>query len=58
MIAIGCLAPLILGVFGALSGHWLAGTEGLLWGGGAGLVLGGLVLGAVGWVVVQIKKGS
>ncbi|MGQ3672904.1 hypothetical protein ACT6QG_10955 [Xanthobacter sp. TB0136] len=56
MIAIGCLAPLILGVMGALGGHWLAGNTGLLWGGVGGLVLGGLVLGFSGWVVFQMKK--
>ena len=56
MIAIGCLAPLILGVAGALGGHWWAGNEGLIWGGGIGLGLGGLVLSAAAWLTLQIRK--
>lgn len=56
MIAIGCLAPLILGAGGVLLGNWLGGSVGALWGGGAGLLGGGLVLGAVGWLVGKIKS--
>ncbi|MGE4373795.1 MAG: hypothetical protein AB7E29_13040 [Xanthobacter sp.] len=58
MIAIGCLAPLILGAAGALSGNWLAGAEGLLWGGGGGLVAGGMVLSAIAWLMRQIKHSE
>lgn len=58
MIAIGCLAPLILGAAGALAGHGLAGTAGLLWGGGGGLVAGGIFLSAVAWLARQIKHSQ
>ncbi|MFT0859509.1 hypothetical protein [Ancylobacter sp. G4_0304] len=55
MIAIGCLAPLILGVAGLLGGNWLAGSQGAVWGGLGGLVIGGAVLAAMGWLARQLK---
>jgi len=56
MVAIGCLAPIILGVAGVLLGHWLIGPEGILWGGGAGLALGGMMLGAMAWLMRRLKN--
>lgn len=55
MIAIGCLAPLILGVAGLLVGNWLDGAQGAIWGGVGGLVIGGAVLAAVGWLAGKLK---
>lgn len=56
MIAIGCLAPLMLGAAGILAGNWLAGSGGAIWGGVLGLVFGGVILAAVGWVARQLKS--
>jgi uncharacterized membrane protein YeaQ/YmgE (transglycosylase-associated protein family) len=56
MIAIGCLAPIILGVVGVLAGNAMAGSMGAIWGGVAGLFGGGLILGAVGWIASQMKE--
>lgn len=56
MIAIGCLAPIILGVVGVLAGNALAGSTGAIWGGVAGLFGGGLILGGVGWIARQMKE--
>ncbi|MCJ8142104.1 hypothetical protein MKI84_04165 [Ancylobacter sp. A5.8] len=55
MIAIGCLAPLILGVAGLLGGNWLAGSEGAIWGGAGGLLAGGAILAGIGWLARQLK---
>lgn len=56
MIAIGCLAPFILGVAGFLAGNWLDGSTSALWGGAGGFVLGGLFLGVMGWVARQLRQ--
>jgi len=56
MIAIGCLAPIILGVGGVLVGNALGGSMGAIWGGVAGLFGGGLILGGVGWIARQMKE--
>jgi len=55
MIAIGCLAPLILGVAGGLIGHWVAGYPGIPWGLGIGFGIGGIGLGAAAWIVAKMK---
>ncbi|QJP12177.1 hypothetical protein G3545_19955 [Starkeya sp. ORNL1] len=56
MIAIGCLAPLILAVAGIIGGHLVAGSDGALWGGGIGVVAGGVILGAFGWLAGRLKE--
>ena len=55
MIAIGCLAPLILGVAGGLIGHWVAGYPGSPGGLGIGFGIGGIGLGAAAWIVAKMK---
>tara|TARA_R110002020_G_scaffold16871_52_gene59739 strand:- start:625 stop:795 length:171 start_codon:yes stop_codon:yes gene_type:complete len=55
MIAIGCLAPMILGVIGGLMGHWLAGYPGIPWGLGIGFGIGSIGLGAAAWLVARMK---
>ena len=57
MIAIGCLAPLILCVGGAVAGHFLAGTTGAMWGFGIGLAIG-LALLAVQFFVLEKAKND
>ncbi len=56
MIAIGCLAPLILLVAGGLVGHWLAGTAGFLWGMAIGLGAGSVLVGTAGWIVAHLRS--
>lgn len=56
MIAIGCLAPLILAVAGVLGGHLAAGSEGALWGGGIGAAAGAVILAAFGWLAGRLKE--
>ncbi len=56
MIAIGCLAPLILAVAGIIGGHLVAGSNGALWGGGIGVVAGGAILAAFGWLAGRLKE--
>jgi len=46
MLAVGCLAPVLLLIGGALLGAWLGGTAGSIWGSGIGLAMG-LALAAV-----------
>jgi hypothetical protein len=56
MIAIGCLAPLILAVAGILGGHLVGGSDGALWGGGVGAVAGAAVLATFGWLAGRLKE--
>ncbi len=56
MIAIGCLAPIILGVAGVLLGHVLGGPDMVIWGGVGGLILGGAVLGWMGWLAGKLRQ--
>ena len=56
MIAIGCLAPIILGVAGVLLGHVLGGPDMVIWGGLSGLVLGGAILGWFGWLAGKLRQ--
>lgn len=56
MIAIGCLAPLILAVAGILGGHLVAGADGALWGGGIGAAAGAAILAAFGWLAGRLKE--
>ncbi len=56
MIDIGCLAPIILGVAGVLLGHTLGGADMVIWGGVAGVVLGGAILGCLGWLIGKLRQ--
>jgi len=56
VIAIGCLAPIILGVAGVLLGHVLGGPDMVIWGGLSGLVLGGAILGWFGWLAGKLRQ--
>jgi hypothetical protein len=55
MIGIGCLAPVVLFVCGALAGHFILGSSGVPWGAGIGFAAGLTLLGLVGWVVGRAK---
>ncbi|WP_018698492.1 hypothetical protein [Amorphus coralli] len=56
MIAIGCLAPLILAVVGGLLGHLAAGYPGIPWGLGIGFGLGSAILAGFAWVTRKMKS--
>ena len=56
MIGIGCLAPLVLFVAGALVGHAVKGSSGVAWGAGIGSVSGLAMLGVLGWVLDKTKR--
>ncbi|MDQ0315526.1 hypothetical protein [Amorphus orientalis] len=56
MIAIGCLAPLILGVIGGLLGYWMAGADNAPWGFAGGFVIGALFLGTIAWLMARAKS--
>ena len=56
VIGIGCLAPVVLFVAGALLGHIMMGASGVPWGAGAGFISGLVILGLVGWVLGNAKK--
>ncbi len=56
MIGLGCLAPLILFVAGALMAHLVVGSAGVAWGGGIGFVSGLAVLAVVGWIVSKTRE--
>lgn len=56
MIGIGCLAPLVLAACGALLGHLVAGPTAALWGGGAGLGVGVVVLAGFAWLGQKLKS--
>jgi hypothetical protein len=51
MLAIGCLAPVLLLIGGAVLGAWLGGTAGSVWGSviglAAGLAVPAIMLGAL-----------
>lgn len=52
MPALGCLAPFILALFGALIGHLIGGIGGVPWGLAAGFIVGGGVASLV-WLVMK-----
>jgi hypothetical protein len=56
MVGLGCLAPLVLFVAGALFGHLLRGSSGVPWGAGIGFASGLTMLGFLGWVLERTKK--
>lgn len=56
MIAIGCLAPLILGVIGGLGAYWLAGADASPWGFAGGFAIGAVFLGALAWLMTKAKS--
>ena len=56
MVGLGCLAPLVLFVAGALVGHLLMGSSGVPWGAGIGFVSGVVMLGLLGWVLGKARK--
>lgn len=55
MIGIGCLAPLMLFVLGALAGHFVMGSSGVPWGAGIGFASGLAMLGVLGWALGKTK---
>jgi hypothetical protein len=56
MIGIGCLAPLVLFVAGALAGHAVIGSSGVAWGAGIGFLSGLAMLGVLGWIIDKAKR--
>ncbi|WP_166802527.1 hypothetical protein [Microvirga pakistanensis] len=56
MIGIGCLAPLVLFVAGAILGHVVMGSVGVPWGAGLGFGAGVAILGLLGWALDRIKR--
>ncbi|MBZ9939197.1 hypothetical protein LB518_23070 [Mesorhizobium sp. BR1-1-16] len=56
MIGIGCISPIILCVIGVLVGNWVDGSSGAIWGALAGLIGGGVILAAVGWLAAKLKQ--
>ena len=56
MIGIGCLAPLVLFVVGAIVGHAAVGPSGVVWGAGIGFVSGLAVLGLLGWILGSTRR--
>lgn len=56
MIGIGCLAPLVLFVAGAILGHVVMGSVGVPWGAGLGFGAGVAILGLLGWALGRIKR--
>ena len=56
MIGIGCLAPVVLFVVGALAGYLAMGSPGVTWGAGIGFLAGFAMLGGVSWIVSRIKR--
>ena len=56
LIAIGCLAPIILGVAGVLLGHLFGGPDIVIWSGIGGFVLGGVILGWIGWLAGKLRQ--
>jgi hypothetical protein len=56
MIGIGCLAPLVLFVAGALAGHAVIGSSGVAWGAEIGFLSGLAMLGVLGWVIDKAKR--
>lgn len=55
MAGIGCLAPIILAVLGALGGNAVGGSVGAAWGLGGGFVLGSLIAGFAWYAVKRYK---
>lgn len=55
MIGIGCLAPLVLFVAGALAGHVVMGRAGVPWGAAIGSGMGLAILGLLGWILGKTK---
>ncbi len=52
MPALGCMAPFILAILGAVAGHLVAGIGGVPWGLGVGFVLGG-GLASLAWLAMK-----
>ena len=56
MIAIGCFAPFVLAILGAVVGHFLAGSSGAVWGLAIGFLVGGGLLGYFWNVIARAKE--
>jgi hypothetical protein len=56
VIVPGCLAALLLPLFGAVLGHWLDGSEGGMVGLGAGFVLGCAVAALLVWAIARMRR--
>jgi hypothetical protein len=56
MLAVGCLIPVVLAVGGTVGGAVLAGQQGSIWGGIAGLALGIVVPAAMLVALAGRKK--
>ncbi len=52
MAALGCLAPFLLAIIGAVVGHLGWGVSGLPWGLGIGLLIGS----GLGWLFWMVMK--
>ncbi len=58
MAALGCLAPFVRALFGALIGHLIACINGVPWGLGVGFLLGGGVAALTYRLFAQLKKSA
>jgi hypothetical protein len=56
MVAIGCLALLVLPLAGLSAGTLLAGTEGAAWGAGVGIILALSVSGFMAYALVKASR--
>ena len=56
MAAVGCLLPFLLAIGGAILGAMMAGDEGAIWGGLAGLVIGLAVPAVLFYALASARK--
>jgi hypothetical protein len=56
MIAVGCLALVVLPLLGLVLGALIAGPDGATWGAIAGLCIALVVSGVMGWALVQVGR--
>jgi hypothetical protein len=56
MIAVGCLALVVLPLLGLVLGALIAGPDGAMWGAIAGLCIALVVSGVMGWALIQVGR--
>jgi hypothetical protein len=56
MIAVGCLALVVLPLLGLVLGALIAGPDGALWGAITGLCVALVVSGVMGWALIQVGR--
>ncbi|MGB3797156.1 MAG: hypothetical protein WA957_12720 [Alteraurantiacibacter sp.] len=56
MAALGCFLLLILPLAGLLLGGWLAGTDGMIWGAGAGFAVALAITGMMTYALVKARR--